>query len=423
MGSAKASVRGPQSRTRPRVACAAFVALCQLGCASTRYVKSADARNHQGELHLTEARGPRPEPSANQLLVRYLRAGGVYFEWQGRALMTLPFATNYPLFGDLGVVAGGHSGPHPEFVLHDTIFKQKLAPDERAISHVLSGGLRLESVDALLAGHSHYDHLGDVVPIAKRANNARLFTNTSGKNMLAATPGLGERTESYQGETGWLPRDYEAQHQLIRFRAIPSEHAPNLEVLGVEIAWPPGEVTKPWTTPIDAHRLIELRAGTTHAFLIDFLDPKDPKRVAFRVHYQDAASRPPSGYPEQPLIDEHPVDLEVVCMPGRETLPKVADRYPTGILRHTRARHALVIHYEDFFRPLFEASGESRGVCLIPTLAGEPARDFLHAIVEAIEKPAPGPCRHPEGVEGLCADAFTLPLPGEWLLFDAPTPK
>jgi hypothetical protein len=93
--------------------------------------------------------------------------------------------------------------------------------------------------------------------------------------------------------------------------------------------------------------------------------------------------------------------------------------FSAGILRRTRARHALVIHYEDFFRPIFDASGENRGVRLIPTLAGCAERSFLHALVEAIEKPAPGPCQHPKALEGLCADAFTLPLPGEWLLFDA----
>jgi hypothetical protein len=282
--------------------------------------------------------------------------------------------------------------------------------------------LRLDRVELLLAGHSHYDHLGDVSPIASKwLPKARLYTNRSGKNMLAGTPGLRERSESFEGEPGWLPRDYEAKGQLIRFRAIPSEHAPNLEILGLTVAWPPGQVEKPWTTPIDEHRLVELRAGTTHAFLIDFLDPKDAKRVAFRVHYQDAASRPQLGYPEQALIDERPVDLEIVTLPGRETLPPNADRYPVGILRRTRARHALVIHYEDFFRPIFDSKGRSNGVRLIPTLAGRPERELLRALVETIESPSPGPCQHPEAVEGLCADAFTLPLPGEWLLFDAPT--
>jgi hypothetical protein len=181
-------------------------------------------------------------------------------------------------------------------------------------------------------------------------------------------------------------------------------------------------VTKPWTTPFEQHRLLELRAGTTHAFLIDFLDPKDPKRVAFRVHYQDAASSPPAGYPPAEWLTDRAVDLEVLTLPGRETLPPSETRYPVWILRQTGARNALVIHYEDFFRNVLKADGQSNGVRLIPTLAGRAERDFLHAVASTIRDPASGPCRDPERVEGLCADSFTLPLPGEWLLFDTAMP-
>jgi hypothetical protein len=402
---------------------AASALACLLGCASTRSVTSPDAKNHGGELELAEARGARPEPGPSELLVRYLRAGGVYFEWQGRALMTLPFATNYPLFGDLERAVGGHTGPRPDLVMHEAIYEQRLVPDERAIEHVLGGGLKLAQIDVLLAGHSHYDHLGDVRPIAQKyAKNARIYLNDTGKNMLSGSPGLRERVESFQGESGFLPRDYAANGQLIRFRAIPSEHAPNLEVLGRTFAWPLGEVTRPWTTPFEQHRLLELRAGMTHALLIDFMDPKDPERVAFRVHYQDAASSPPAGYPPPEWLRERAVDLEVLTLPGRETLPPSEKRYPVGILEQTRARHALVIHYEDFFRPVLNQDGQSHGVRLIPTLTGRPERDFLHAVVSTIREPVPGPCRHPERVEGLCADAFTLPLPGEWLLFETALP-
>jgi hypothetical protein len=105
-------------------------------------------------------------------------------------------------------------------------------------------------------------------------------------------------------------------------------------------------------------------------------------------------------------------------MPGRETLPEGPDAYPTGVLRRGRARHALVIHYEDFFRPLLTADGTSNGVRLIPTLAGAPAEDFLRAVHGAVANPDPRYCAPPSDLEGLCSDAFTLPLPGEWLVVD-----
>jgi hypothetical protein len=112
------------------------------------------------------------------------------------------------------------------------------------------------------------------------------------------------------------------------------------------------------------------------------------------------------------------VDLAVLTMPGRETLPESDVAYPSGLLRHTQARHALVIHYEDFFRPVLKPNGESNGVRLIPTLAGAPAEDFLRAVSEAIVDPDRRYCQRGSAVEGLCGDAFTVPLPGEWLVVD-----
>lgn len=108
----------------------------------------------------------------------------------------------------------------------------------------------------------------------------------------------------------------------------------------------------------------ELKMGSPLAFLIDFLDPADPERIAFRVYYQDAASRPPLGYSALADINEHDVDLAAVTVPGREGYRESVDKYPAGLLRHTRAHHALLVHYEDFFRPVRNKNGGTNGVRL-----------------------------------------------------------
>jgi hypothetical protein len=275
----------------------------------------------------------------------------------------------------------------------------------------------MERVGAILVGHSHYDHLGDLPPVAARAPSARIHVNDSGVKVLAGEPALRGRVRSVEHERDFVP-GCSSGRCLIRFASIPSGHAPNLEIAGLGVAWGPGEVKKPFRTRLEGHRVAELRAGRTLAFLIDFMDPADPKHIAFRVHYQDAASEPPLGYPSAAAVAEHPVDLEIVTMPGRETLPEGPDAYPSGVLRHGRAKHALVIHYEDFFRPVLRADGTSNGVRLIPTLAGERAAELLRAVTEAVRAPDPRYCAEPSDLEGLCNDAFTLPLPGEWLLVD-----
>lgn len=386
-----------------------------VGCAS-QTLTSAYASNPGGSVELRNAQGPRPPTAPGRLLVRYLRAGGVYFEWYGQALMTAPFASNYPIVANRKLT---------RYRVRDqqrrrgdpfrTLLDQRIQPNRAAIDFVLGHELRLDRVHALLVGHSHYDHLGDVPDLMlRKLPRATLYANQSAQHMLAGEPHLAGRVVALGAHSGWLAADPTRATGAIRFRAIRSGHAPNLRLLGQTLSWAPGAVDKPWSTPLSAHKLDELKVGVTYAFLIDFLDPADPKRVAFRVHYQDAASSPPEGYPSPELLAERGVDLEVVSMPGRETLPPSRDRYPQGVLRHNRARHALVIHYESFFHPVLEGERPAE-VRLLDTLSGEAAEEFFDSVARSIE---PSSCGAPLAVEGLSAEVFTVPLPGEWLVFD-----
>jgi hypothetical protein len=385
------------SRLRAFILTALGAVALMSGCAGD-VLFGEHALNYPDGVTLRQAERRPFHIGDEQLEVNYLRAGGVLFRWHGEAVMTAPFFSNYPLH-----LLPGH----------------RIIPNQRAIEMGLGDpGLKLEKVQAILVGHSHYDHIGDLPEIAFRnATNARLYVNRSGANMLAAYPLLRSRVkvlDDLEPKWTWIsPR--------IRMLAIESEHAPNAKLGGLPLHWAPGHVKREWDRTWEHHYLHEQREGTTYAFVIDFMDPEGPERVAFRVHYQDAASRPNRGYlPPSvfgPSRDERDVDLAVLCMPGRETLPTDIDLYPTGILKNTRAHHALVIHYEDFFLPI-QTLGEWSGVHLLPTLAGSRATDFLGAIFEAIADPRPGPCAHPERVQGLCSKAYTVPLPGEWLAFD-----
>lgn len=359
------------------------------------------ALNYPDGVELRQAHHRRPRPADDQVSINYLRAGGLLFRWQGEALMTAPFFSNYPLASLIG---------------------RRVVPDPLAIRLGLSDPwLGLTTVKAIFVGHSHYDHIGDLLPLVRdHARQSQIFVNQSGAHMLAPYGELTRRVrvlESLEKKQAWI-----SITRLVRVLPIVSEHAPNAKLGLLPIHWAPGQVQRPWTRPWEYHYLHEQREGTTFAFLIDFLDPKDTKRVALRVHYQDAASRPPRGYLPASLFgpgrDEREVDLAVLCMPGRETLPLDLELYPTGLLKNTRAHHALVIHYEDFFRPI-HSHGQWGAVRLLPTLQGETATSFLDAVFDGIADPRPGPCERPHEVQGLCSRAYTVPLPGEWLAFDA----
>lgn len=360
----------------------------------------------QGTIELHNAAGHRPQQGSGQLLVRYLRAGGVYFEWQGQALMTAPFASNYPYVVARPTRYRSRQNRTNPF---RSLFTQRIAPNRKAIDFVLGDELRLDRVYALLVGHSHYDHLGDVPDLmTRKLPHATLYANRAARHMLAGEAQLAGRVESLEAKSDWQASGPPGAPSLIRFRPIRSGHAPNLRLFCESFSWAPGTVAAPWSTPLRGHELSQLKVGVTYAFLIDFLDPAHPNQIAFRVHYQDAASNPPEGYPSEQLLAERAVDLEVVTMPGREALPARQDRYPVGVLQHNRARHALVIHYESFFHPVSE-------VRLLDTLVGEPAEEFLDSVAENV---VPSVCGPPHAVEGLRAAAFTVPLPGQWLVFE-----
>jgi hypothetical protein len=103
--------------------------------------------------------------------------------------------------------------------------------------------------------------------------------------------------------------------------------------------------------------------------------------VLFRIHYQDVASPEPFGLPPDRELASRPADLAVLSLP----LARLAGGYPEALLTRTRARHALVIHYEDFFRPA------DRAVRFVPLLSNKRANRFMERLREAMEQPVHEP--------------------------------
>jgi hypothetical protein len=344
------------------------------------------APNHGTKFDFTHppcTPAPRPESSDDTVLVRYLGVAGLYVEWRGVALLFGPYFTRVS-------------------VLHAAF--GKIEQDRAAIAKGLDG-LDLDRVDAVLVGHAHYDHLGDVpVVLLDHAHSASVLVNRSGANMLSAFPGLGPSVVALEPLDGhWLHlSDRHASPLPVRVLPLRSGHAS----LMAGYRYAPGEVEAPWTS-WDDKRHRDMREGLTFAFLVDLLDADG--RPAFRVHYQDAASDAPLGFPSEDVIAERPVDLAVTCMPSSWR----ANDYPQGILERTRARHVLVAHYDDFFRPL------DRPVRFVGLLTDRRAATFLEAVRTEMALPHHEPRGPDAPVCGPSGPAWTMPLPGEWLRFRA----
>jgi len=375
------------TRRRVAVAVALLIVAVLLFVASRIHghtVRAIHAPNHGRDFDFRDPPcrpGPQPGSGGSDVLVRYLGVSGLYVEWRGVALLTGPY------FSRVSMTRAGFGG---------------IVQDRAAIARGLDG-LALDRVHAILVGHAHYDHLADVpVVLLDHARAASVLVNRSGANMLSAFPALGPSVVALEPHDGrWLRlTDRSGTALPVRVLPIRSSHADHFA--GYHYA--PGEVEAPWTNWEDK-RHPDMKEGRPFAFLVDLLD--DDGRPAFRIHYQDAASDAPLGFPPEEVLAERGVDLAVTCMPSSWR----AHDYPRGILERTRARHVLVTHYEDFFRPL------DRPLRFVGALTDRRAATFLEALRVEMALPHHAPAGPEPSSCGPGSEAWTMPLPGEWLRF------
>jgi hypothetical protein len=313
-------------------------------------------------------------PTAVQ--VKYLGAGSVLIKRGDDSLLTAPFFSNPSMLR----VAFGEIRPLPEQI------ERFLGP---------TGGKDLAGATAVLVGHAHYDHLMDVPYIKKMyLPLAKIYGSETMKNTLAGDSALKADDVVSVEERAWsvsVPEQPEKpvewwpkSPRRLRFMALKSEHAP----VFAGLKFFEGHYREPLPAlPTSAWNWLE---GQTLAYLIDFLGA-DGKTVEFRIHYQDAASTAPLGFPprfsEPP--DQRPVDLAIVCMPGFDQV----EGYPEAIMKRLKPRAVVIIHWENFFALLPD---DLHGLRIVPTVDAD---RFLARLKSAL----------PEGA------SYKLPAPGTWM--------
>jgi hypothetical protein len=180
---------------------------------------------------------------------------------------------------------------------------------------------------------------------------------------------------------------YPGPSRRLRFLTLKSEHAP--VIFGLKFF--EGSYSEPLREPpTTAYGWLE---GQTLAYLIDFMSA-DGKTVEFRVHFQDAASTAPIGFP--PRFSERPhdqkrVDVAIVCMPGYGQV----EGYPEKIVKRLNPRFVVITHWENFFARLPD---DARDLRVVP--ATDPER-FIARLKTALPEDA----------------SFKLPARGAWLRF------
>lgn len=330
---------------------------------------------------------PRPACGPDDVCLRYLGAGGLYVAWHDASLLTGPFFSNPSLLrSGLGT----------------------LRWDAAAITAGLAG-LDGESVAAIVAGHSHFDHIGDLPVVARSfAPRARLLVNASGENVLGAYPELAARVDRIDRSANpatWIAVRDRTGRVVFRVLPIRSQHAPHFD----HYTWGKGTVDTPWPAGDDweRHRLADFKDGGTWAFLIDLLDPATGA-PRFRIYYQDSASDRDQGWPPQlPPGDERAVDLAVLCVASHQFVRDA----PEWLLERVRPAHVLVGHWEDFFR------ARSEPLRFVPLLSDGKADAYLERVRTTLGSTGQAVHGPLDPVCGPSEAGFTWPMPGDWLRF------
>jgi L-ascorbate metabolism protein UlaG (beta-lactamase superfamily) len=351
-----------------------------LGCGG-HFVR--EAPNHPGAPFNFE-RPPcspagRASVGAGEVEMRYLGAAGLYLRWGEDSILLGPFFSNPNLFR---VLLGKWGTDHADV--------------ERGLA-----GVPVSEVEGIFAGHSHYDHIGDLPAVLSMASHAQVFANRSGVHALAPyAAGRSSAFEAHVGEWVWIT-GAQGERRPIRFYAVRSEHAPQVD----HFLWGKGDLKEDWRQPWSHRRFHDLKAGQTFALVIDLMS-SNLKEVRYRLYYQDAASGPGIGEPP-PFADGHPYDLAVLCVASYDKVPG----QPTAILRALKPRHVLVAHYDDFFRP------QTHPVRFVGLLTNGKVERYLGTICKELGCDDPSGAGPTGQVCGPSGPRWTMPLPGEWMRF------
>ena len=215
-----------------------------------------NAANHPGApfdfSHHPEcapAARPAEPPAPGEVEIRYLGAAGLYLSWGEDSILLGPFFSNPGL---------------PRVLLGEW------RADDAAIQRGLAG-IDVPAVEAVFAGHSHYDHIGDLPVVLGMADRAQVFVNRTGVHALAPyAAGRGNALEDAQ-DWVWL-KGKGGERRPIRFRAVLSDHAPQVD----HYLWRGGELKDDWKKPWSDHYFHDLKAGQPFALVIDLMSGDTP---------------------------------------------------------------------------------------------------------------------------------------------------
>ncbi len=235
-------------------------------------------------------------PGGGLVSVRWLGTAGYELRCDGVTLLIDPYLTR----------AG-----------YRRVFAGSLRSDRAIVDREIA------SADAILVSHSHFDHVLDVPYIAARTG-AVVYGSRSTANLMAAAGHPAERVVTFEND-----RISELEVGPFRIEAVPSQHSPF--ALG-RIPYP-GDIPCTCELPMPGRGY---RCGDVFNFAV---------RVAGRSFYHLGSA----GLVDDLIpVGRDGVDVLLLCIAARFATPDFVPR----VLRATRPRVVMPMHYDNFLRPL-----------------------------------------------------------------------
>jgi L-ascorbate metabolism protein UlaG (beta-lactamase superfamily) len=261
------------------------------------------ASDHETARQLAWDAGKSPLPAGLELT--WIGTAGFRLAYQGVTVWIDPYVTR------LG--------------LGDFVRRRAVPPSEDAVARWI------DRADAVLVGHTHFDHALDVPAIARRFG-CRVYGSASLQRLMGLH-GLAERAVVVEPR-----RDYEVGP--FRFHFVPSAHS-KLQ-LGLRVPYA-GELT---CESVDGLTPQAYRCGQVWGIFVEV--------AGVTIYHQGSADL------VEAEIADRGVDVLLCGISGRRFTPRYVER----IVRALAPGLVVPMHHDDFFRPLGGAARFSFNVNL-----------------------------------------------------------